>query len=335
VLRAVVDALEVYLNWPRAHAWLALLGLGGLAAWFVARRASLTRSQRYFACTALAVTVSVLAPLPATPFSAGNSMTFQSGFVHWDSMRYVAIVLLLGWAALGVLVNAGASAGHRRTLAAILIAAVGVMASGAPWLILALAAAALLGAAVLARLPGFATASVRVRVLAVGVGVMAVTAIIVWSHDAKTTASRVAFYGEPLFGAAAAVLDRQPAGTRLAVFGDQWIYPAFGDRFHLRPVRLDRDGDVATAPIADAMEPGDRTVDPAAFRSRLDASGVGLVVIVRQPHPGRSASFPTQHAGLESAADVQLLHRDRAVAIWRLAAGAATAARPAAVAGER
>ena len=121
------------------------------------------------------------------------------------------------------------------------------------------------------------------------------------------------------------MLDRQPAGTRIAVFGDQWVYPAFGDRLHLLPVRLDRDGDVATLPIADAMEPGDRTVDPAVFRSKLAASGVALVVVVHQPHPGRSASFPTQHTALGEAPDAELLYRDRAVAIWRL--GARSAAR--------
>jgi hypothetical protein len=149
-------------------------------------------------------------------------------------------------------------------------------------------------------------------------------AIIIWSHDAKTAAGSAAFYREPLFGAAAAVLDRQPAGTRVAVFGDQWVYPAFGDRLHLRPVRLDRDGDVATRPIADTMEPGDRTVDPAVFRSKLAAAGVAVVVVVHQPHPGRSASFPTQHAALEAAADARLLYRDPAVAIWQLGPRQAT-----------
>ena len=59
------------------------------------------------------------------------------------------------------------------------------------------------------------------------------------------------------------------------------------------------------------MGPGDRTVDPAVFRSKLDASGV-TVVVVHQPHPGRSASFPTQHAALEAAADAHLLSTETA-----------------------
>ena len=325
--RALADAATVYLNWPPLHAWLALAGLVGLGAWLVARRSSVTRPKRYFACTALAVAASVLTLLPAAPFSAGNAMTFRSGFVHWDSMRYVAILLFLGWAALGVLVNAGAGAGRRPTLAAILIAAAGVMASGLPRLVPLLAATALLTAGVLARLPRSAMASLRLRAAVASAAALGGAALIIWSHDAKAAATRAALYGEPFFGAAAAVLDRQPPGTRLAVFGDQWVYPAFGDRLQLRPVRLDRDGDVATLPVADAMEPGELTVAPAVFRSRLAAAGVDVVVVVRQPHPGRSDVLPSQHAAL-AATGGELLYRDRAVAIWRVGARGATASRP-------
>ena len=107
VRRTMADALAVYTNWPSLHAWLAIIGLVGLPAWYLARRRSLTRPQRYYGWATLAVAAAVLVLLPAAPFSAGNALTFRSGFVHWDSMRYVAILLLLGWAALGVLVDAG------------------------------------------------------------------------------------------------------------------------------------------------------------------------------------------------------------------------------------
>jgi hypothetical protein len=357
VRRTVADALPVYLNWPRLHGWLALLGLAGLAVWLAARRSSLTRPRRYFAGTALGVAVAVVTLLPAAPFSAGNAMTFRSGFIHWDSMRYVAVLALLGWAALGVLVNAGAGAKVARTVAAILIAAAaGVMTLEPRWLILPLAGAVFLGiyrslgerpgarrargtwralrapgvhgAVLPARRRGSENAWLPIRACAL-VGGMAVAAVaVLWSHEARVSAGRAAFYSEPLFGAAAAVLDGQPPGTRLAVFGDQWIYPSFGERLHLRPVRLDRDGDVATLPIAGAMEPGDRTVEPAVFRSRLAAAGIGLVVVVRQPHPGRSPDLPTQHAALEVASGAELLYRDRAVAIWRLAATGGVSADP-------
>src|SRR5204863_221206 len=90
--------------------------------------------------------------------------------------------------------------------------------------------------------------------------VLALVGLAGW-HGPKTAATAASIYTEPLFGAAAAVLYRQPLGMRVAVFGDQWVYPAFGARDHLVPLRLDRDGRVAARPIGDAMEPGDLTVD--------------------------------------------------------------------------
>jgi hypothetical protein len=104
----------------------------------------------------------------------------------------------------------------------------------------------------------------------------------------------------------------------VAVFGDQWIYPAFGARHHLRPVRLDGDGRVAAGPIGDAMGPGALGVDAAAFRENLRASRIGVVVVVHQPHPGRAATFPDQHAALQTDGDARLLHQDRGVAVWSL-----------------
>ena len=88
--RTIGDALVVYADWPRSHALLAALGLMSLAVWPVWRRRSLTRPQRYFAGGALALAATVLLLLPVAPYSAGNAMTFRSGFIHWDSMRYVA-----------------------------------------------------------------------------------------------------------------------------------------------------------------------------------------------------------------------------------------------------
>ena len=40
----------------------------------------------------------ILFLLPFAPYSAGNALTFRSGFIHWDSMRYVALAALLGCA---------------------------------------------------------------------------------------------------------------------------------------------------------------------------------------------------------------------------------------------
>ena len=125
---------------------------------------------------------------------------------------------------------------------------------------------------------------------------------------------------EPLYGAVVSVLDDQPPGTRVTVFGDQWTYPAFGARAHLHPVRLDRDGRPASMPIGDAFEPGDLTVDPRRFRANLERAGIDVVVIVRLPHPGRIKGWPTQDAALEATGDARLLHRDSATAVWRLGA---------------
>ena len=281
--RTIADALVVYADWPRSHALLAVLGLLGLAGWLAWHRRSLTRPRRYFAGGALALAATILILLPFAPYSAGNSMTFRSGFIHWDSMRYVALVPILGWVALGFLVDAVA----RRWSAPVATAARSPMTA-------------------------------RGRLLATSALTLTIAAVVVGWHGTKAAATAASCHREPLFGAVVAVLDRQPSGARVAVFGDQWIYPAFGDRDHLQPVRLDGDGRVATSPIGDAMEPGGLTVDPATFRANLAASGVSVVLAVRLPHPGRSSELPAQHAALEAIGDARLLHRDAAAAVWRL-----------------
>jgi hypothetical protein len=154
--------------------------------------------------------------------------------------------------------------------------------------------------------------------LAVSLGALTLGGLVALSHDAKATATAAAIHRDPLFGAAARVLDEQSAGTRVAVFGDQWIYPAFGARHHLVPLRVDRDGRVATRTIGDAMEPGELTVDRATFRANLRDSGVKIVVVLRQPHPGRSGERPSQEIALQALGDARLLHRDRATTIFAL-----------------
>src|SRR4029453_7320487 len=71
----------------------------------------------------------ILVLLPSMPYSAGNAMTFRSGFIHWDSMRYVALVPLIGWAALGFVIDGGAGAGPGGVLTAVLISGGAVLSS--------------------------------------------------------------------------------------------------------------------------------------------------------------------------------------------------------------
>ena len=311
VARTVGDAASVYLDWPKLHGTLAVIGLVGLAGWLVSVRAK-TRSERSFALATVAIAAVTLGLLPIAPFSAGNAMTFVSGFIHWDSMRYVALLAILGWVALGFLVGAGAH--PSRTIVAIAIMAAAVLA-GLPRsaeVVLALAVPVAVIAALVR--PRAGRQAMRVALVT---GVLIAVALGVWRHGEKSAATADAFHREPLFGAAASVLDRLPDSTRVAVFGDQWIYPAFGDRYHLVPVRLDGDGRIATSPVGDAMEPGPLTVDAPALLANLIASRVDVVAIVHLPHPGRSPESPPQHRVLE-AAGARLLHRDGAVAIWTL-----------------
>lgn len=279
--RTIADALVVYADWPRSHALLAVLGLISLAGWLAWHRRSLTRARRYFAGGGLAMAATTLFLLPFAPYSAGNALTFRSGLIHWDSMRFVALIPIVGWVALGFLVDTVA----RRV----------PVTAAAP-----------------SRMTG------RGRLLVLGALALGGAVGVAGSHGTKVAATTAFIHREPLFGAVVAVLDRQPSGARVAVFGDQWIYPTFGDRNHLQPVRVDGDGRVATRPIGDAMEPGALTVDPATLRANLAASGVSLVVAVRLPHPGRPSELPAQHAALETISDAHLLHRDAAAAVWRL-----------------
>jgi hypothetical protein len=299
VARTVDDAASVYLDWPKLHGVLAVIGLVGLAAWLASVRVK-TRSERSFALATVAIVAVTLGLLPIAPFSAGNAMTFVSGFIHWDSMRYVALVAILGWVALGFLV--GASAHPSRTFVAIAIMAAAVLA-GLPRSAAVVFALAVAGAVI--------AALARRRAGRQSMRVAFVTGVLI------AVATAAAFHREPLFGAAASVLDRLPDGTRVAVFGDQWIYPAFGDRYHLVPLRLDGDGHIAKGPVGDAMEPGPLTVDAPTLWENLRASRVDVVAIVHLPHPGRSPEWPRQHRALE-ALGARLLHRDGAVAIWTL-----------------
>jgi hypothetical protein len=328
VARAVSDALAVYLNWPRPHALLAVGGLLGVAASCLARRRATARPQAFFATGALAITVVTLVLLPSMPYSAGNGMTFVAGFVHWDSMRYVALLPVLGWVSLAVVLDAGAGAPAWRTLAAALVMAAALAASpftreqGA----LVLVGAAVVVLAVGRHLGAFRwsarvvapwIAGARARVTA-ALAVMLVAAGLALAHGPKAATTAASVHREPLFGAAAAVLDRQPAGTRIAVYGDQWIYPMFGGAHHLVPVRADGNGHVATTPIGDAMAPGPLEVHPWRFVANLAAARIGLVAVVHLPHPGRSAEWPPQAAALEAAGGARLIYRDRAVGIWRV-----------------
>jgi hypothetical protein len=313
--RTLRDAVVVYVDWPRTHAILAGAGLVGVAVWRGWSGHGATRSQRGFVVGALALAGAVLVLLPAAPYSAGNAMTFRSGFIHWDSMRYVALVPLMGWVALGFLLDRVG-----RMAAGVLVVVVLLTSTLVPLASPVALAAVALGALVLPRLRRRATAlaTSRGRALAAGALALAVAAGVVGWHRTKVSATASAFTREPLFGGVVTALDQQPPGARVAVFGDQWVYPTFGARHHLHPVRLDGDGHVATTPVGDAMAPGDPTVDPARLRANLAAAGVDLVVIVHLPHPGRSPAWPAQHAALVSVGDAQLLHRDDATAVWRL-----------------
>jgi hypothetical protein len=320
--RVVADAVAVYASWPYLHAVLAVLGLGGLAAWRMLRR-DVSRPARYFGWGALAITAAIVVLLPSAPYSAGNALTFRAGLIHWDSMRYVALLPILGWTALGFLLDAGAGARGWQVPAAVVITGLAVLTRdntvtlSRPGLIALAIGVALVARVALSGMP-WALRTVRQRAVAMGVTAVVVTGVVAATHGEKASATRDALYGEPLFGAAAAVLDRQRPGSRVAVFGDQWIYPIFGDRAHLRPVRLDKNGRLATTDIGAAMEPGDLTVDPATFARNLRASAIDLVVLVRQPHPGRPPDLPPQHTALQTTPDAHLLHQDRAIALWRI-----------------
>ena len=316
--RAIGDALVVYLNWPRFHAWLAIIGVTGLVVWILVVRTRATRQQTLFAVGTLAITALTLLLLPSTPYSAGNAMTFVTGIVHWDSMRYIALLPILGWTAVGLLIGAGAGAPHTRTMLAALLALGALSVSLSGWRDVALVAVVILVLAVLSSRAGAWTFPRRVVLAATVLSLVVVAVSVAASHAAKAAATAAAVYREPLYGAAVAVLDRQPVGTRVAVFGDQWIYPTFGARHHLVPVRVDGNGRVATTPIGDAMKPGALTVDPYTFRRNLAAAYIGIVIVVQLPHPGRSPEWPEQAAALENMRGTRLVYRDRAVGIWKL-----------------
>jgi hypothetical protein len=247
-------------------------------------------------------------------------MTFRAGFVHWDSMRYVALLALLGWTALALALGAGAQRAGARQAVAAAVATACLVSTRHPVLA---SPAALAGLAAVAVALGPAAAAVRrgrrpgrLAAAAAAAVPLLVAGLVLWRHDAKAAASEAAISREPLFGRAAAVLDAEPPGTRVAIFGDQWTYPAFGARGHLVPVRLDGDGHLATAPIGDAMTPGPVAVSPTALMANLQAAGIGVVVVLHLPHPGRAPDRPSQDAALLASGRARLLYRDASATIW-------------------
>jgi hypothetical protein len=331
--RTIGDALHVYLNWPLFHAVVAVVGLVGLAGWLGWRRRAVTRSAMYFAVGTLTITAAILLLLPATPFSAGNIMTFRSGFVHWDSMRYVALLPILGWVALAFLIDPGAGAGLFGLVAAVAIASAAFLISTEPLLrspVLLLVFALSAGVLSLGRLrvPRWQLRSARRPAVVAGVAAaLVIGAAVLWRHDGKARTTAEAFYRERFFGGAVSALDRQPPGTRVAMFGDQWVFPTFGARSHLEPVRLDANGRIATEPIADRMMQGDILLDPATFVSNLKKARVNVAVVLYLPHPGRSPQWPTQEAALEASSSARLLYRGEAVAVWAIEEGRGPAPR--------
>ena len=177
-------------------------------------------------------------------------MTFRAGFVHWDSMRYVALAAFLGWVALAFLIDAGAGAGRARAMAGSLVAAASLVSAPdpllrSPGLLIAMAVVA----AVVERIDHWCRWRVAIRPVALAACAVAlIGALVLWRHDEKAGATAAAVYGERFFGGAARVLDGQPPGTRVAVYGDQSVFLTAGAHDHLEPVRLDRDGNArATA----------------------------------------------------------------------------------------
>jgi hypothetical protein len=158
--------------------------------------------------------------------------------------------------------------------------------------------------------------------VAAGLCAIAVAAgFVLWRHEGKSAATSRAIHDERFFGGAARALDALPPGTRVGVFGDQSVFLAAGGRHDLDPVRLDRDGRLGSAPVGDAMEPGELTAPPETFVENLTASGVRVVVVVYLPHPGRSGARPSQERALEAAAGARILYRGEAATVWEIRDG--------------
>src|SRR5262249_55650421 len=143
------------------------------------------------------------------------------GFVHWDSMRFVGLVAVLGWASLAFLLDAGAGAPRSRLIAAVLVSSACLLTSAdarlaapLPLAVLALAALALPAAS--RATCGVAAGAMRTlapparRAVAPGAVLLAITALLLWHHDAKATATAASIHREILFGPAAIALDAQP-----------------------------------------------------------------------------------------------------------------------------
>ena len=242
-------------------------------------------------------------------------MTFRSGFVHWDSMRYIALAVILGWAALAFLIDAGAGwraragrGGRARRRGRLASAPDPLLHS--PVLLVGMA---VLAAVVASRVHDACAWSRAVRgycgtrfMVAVrgdgrGAGVALISPASCSGATTQGGATAAAIYGERFFGEAARVLD----GSRRAHASPYTAISRSSSRPAPAVISI-RCGSIAMGGWRPRRSPTRWSRERSAsirptFVSNLQAPECGSSSCVHLPHPGRSVERPSQERALEAS----------------------------------
>ncbi|MCC7424481.1 MAG: hypothetical protein IT428_29795 [Planctomycetaceae bacterium] len=321
------DVLGVYLDWPASHAALALVGLVAAAGIAVLGRDRFdgTCRRRMFAVTVIAG--AVLAVLPWQPMSAGHSATFAASEVHFQSMRFIVVVPMLGWIGLGTAIDSLRRWKwvHRVAAGVALLGAI-IGLARTDWTIAAglatgiVAAACVGGSRIFERVAPVVRSLLERRVrnarAASVVGLLAASVIVATAHSDKRAGAREALlvpFGVDIREGWERLNRMEPARTA----GHCPVYVLFGENLQHSPVLIGGpEVDVDATFFASSVPAIDRLPD-AEFNARLIQEGVEVFATLRYSFHGKSVSSPREAGWLDASVPFLRLGGDEHMTLWR------------------
>lgn len=320
------DVFGVYLNWPASHAVLAIIGLlaAGVIAVLGRDHFDETCRRRLLAMTAIAG--SVLAVLPWQPMSAGHTATFAASEVHSHSMRFIAVVPMLGWIGLGTAIDAvcrwkwvyRVAAG-----AAMLSAIIGL--GRTDWKVAAgvatgIVAAACVGGSRISEnlgpvVRGILDGRVPNARAVSALGFLAAFVLVATAHSEKRAGAREALlipYGVDIRESWERLNQMEPVRTA----GHCPVYVLFGEHFQHSPALIGGPEVKVDATFLASSVPAIDRLPDAEFNARLNQERVDVFAVLRYSFHGNSVSSPREAGWSDPSGPFLRLGMDDRLTLW-------------------